>query len=277
MNETQNIYGESRRADEKCLIFDTHAHYDDGQFDGDRDELLRSLCRGGVGNVVDVGAGLKSTAQAIALAEEYPFVYAAAGVHPTETQELTEESFAWLAAQLAKEKVVAVGEIGLDYHWDTPRDIQKYWFERQLALAIEKDMPVIIHSRDAAADTFAAIRRAWKEAKASGGRLTGVIHNFAYETELAREYVKMGFFLGVGGVVTFKNARRTKEVAADIPLEYLVLETDCPYLAPTPHRGERNCSLYLPLVAQEIARIKGIAPEEVICATAENARRLYRL
>lgn len=276
MSENQKYEG-NEQADERCLIFDTHAHYDDEQFDADRDELLCSLSRHGIGNVVDVGASLKSTAQAIALAEKYSFVYAAAGVHPTETEELTEESFAWLTAQLAKEKVVAVGEIGLDYHWDTPRDIQQYWFDRQLALAAGKDMPVIIHSRDAAADTFATMQRAWKEAKTAGKCLTGVIHCFSYEVEMAREYVKMGFFLGIGGVVTFQNARKTKEVVAAIPLEYLVLETDCPYLAPAPHRKERNSSLYLPLVVEELARLKGITPEEVVRVTAKNARRLYRL
>lgn len=277
MNENQNIYEENKQADERCLIFDTHAHYDDEQFDADRDELLRSLVHRGVGAVVDVGASLKSTAQAIALAKRYPFVYAAAGVHPTETEELTPESFAWLAEQLEKERVVAVGEIGLDYHWDTPRDVQQYWFERQLDLAVSKDMPVIIHSRDAAADTFSMLQRAWKEAKLTGKRLTGVIHCFSYEVEMAREYVKLGFFLGIGGVVTFQNARKTKEVAADIPLEYLVLETDCPYLAPAPHRKERNSSLFLPLVVEELARLKGITPDEVVRVTAENARRLYRL
>ncbi|MDE6873961.1 MAG: TatD family hydrolase [Lachnospiraceae bacterium] len=259
------------------MIFDTHAHYDDAQFDEDREELLESLPVFGIGNVIDVGAGLKSTVRAVALAKKYPFIYAAAGVHPTETQELTEQNFSWLASQLDEEKVVAVGEIGLDYHWDSPRDVQQYWFDRQLFLAVEKDLPVIIHSRDAAADTLAALRRVYDDAQAGGKRLTGVIHCFSYGREMAREYVKMGFFLGIGGVVTFQNARKTKEVVTDTDLEHLVLETDCPYLSPEPHRGERNSSLYLPLVVQEIARLKGITPEEVIRVTARNAGRLYRL
>mgnify|MGYP001037752762 CR=1 FL=1 len=277
MKENQNINGKGRQAEEGCLIFDTHAHYDDAQFDEDREELLESLPVFGIGNVIDVGAGLKSTVRAVALAKKYPFIYAAAGVHPTETQELTEQNFSWLASQLDEEKVVAVGEIGLDYHWDSPRDVQQYWFDRQLFLAVEKDLPVIIHSRDAAADTLAALRRVYDDAQAGGKRLTGVIHCFSYGREMAREYVKMGFFLGIGGVVTFQNARKTKEVVTDTDLEHLVLETDCPYLSPEPHRGERNSSLYLPLVVQEIARLKGITPEEVIRVTARNAGRLYRL
>lgn len=277
MKENQNINGKGRQAEEGCLIFDTHAHYDDAQFDEDREELLESLPVFGIGNVIDVGAGLKSTVRAVALAKKYPFIYAAAGVHPTETQELTEQNFSWLASQLDEEKVVAVGEIGLDYHWDSPRDVQQYWFDRQLFLAVEKDLPVIIHSRDAAADTLEALRRVYDDAQAGGKRLTGVIHCFSYGREMAREYVKMGFFLGIGGVVTFQNARKTKEVVTDTDLEHLVLETDCPYLSPEPHRGERNSSLYLPLVVQEIARLKGITPEEVIRVTARNAGRLYRL
>ncbi|MDE7327477.1 MAG: TatD family hydrolase [Lachnospiraceae bacterium] len=259
------------------MIFDTHAHYDDAQFEEDREEILGNILNFGIGRVVDVGAGLKSTARAVALAKKYPFVYAAAGVHPTETAGLTEQDFLWIGEQLLEEKVVAVGEIGLDYHWDSPRDIQQYWFDRQLGLAVERDMPVIIHSRDAAEDTLTAIRQAYKDAEEHKKRLTGVIHCFSYGVEMAREYVKMGFFLGVGGVLTFKNARRLREVVEQIPLEYLVLETDCPYLAPEPHRGERNSSLNLPLVVREFARIRGITEAEVIRATTENAERLYRL
>ncbi len=259
------------------MIFDTHAHYDDDWFDGDREELLESLPKQGIGEVVDVGASLAGTKEAILLAERYPWIYAAAGVHPTETEELNEENFRWLSEQTAHPKVVAVGEIGLDYHWETPRDVQKLWFERQLELAIRKDMPVIIHSREAAADTLAMIQKAYREAGQEGKELTGVIHCFSYEVEMAREYVRMGFYLGIGGVVTFQNARKTKEVVREIPLEKLVLETDCPYLTPAPHRKERNSSLYLPLVVQEIARLKEISPEEVIRITRDNAYALYRL
>lgn len=277
MKENQNIMERDRQAEEVCLIFDTHAHYDDAQFDEDREELLGRLEASGICGVIDVGAGLKSTARALALAAKYPLVHAAVGIHPTETRGLTEEGFDWLAAQLAAKKVVAVGEIGLDYHEDCPRDIQKYWFKRQLWLAVEKDFPVIIHSRDAAADTLAIVQQVYRGAQEGEKQLRGVIHCFSYGKEMAREYVGMGFFLGIGGVVTFKNARRTKEVVTETALGHLVLETDCPYLSPEPHRGERNSSLYLPLVAEEIARLKGITAQQVIRVTAENARRLYRL
>lgn len=258
-------------------IFDTHAHYDDEWFDEDREELLAGFHAQGIEKVVDVGAGIRSTALAISLAERYPWIYAAAGVHPTQTEELNEENFKWLAEQLHHPRVVAVGEIGLDYHWETPRDIQKIWFERQLALAVEQNMPVIIHSREAAADTLEMIQRAYRDAKAAGKELTGVIHCFSYEKEMAREYVRMGFWLGIGGVVTFQNARKTKEVVQDTPLDKIVLETDSPYLTPAPYRKKRNSSLYLPLVAQEIAELKGITPDEVVQATWRNAHQLYRL
>ena len=277
MNRNPKLEEKVGQAGETCLIFDTHAHYDDAQFDEDRSEILENLYKSGIGNVVDVGAGLKSTARAVALAGKYPFVYAAAGVHPTETAGLTEQDFLWLEQQLEEEKVIAVGEIGLDYHWDSPREIQQYWFERQLFLAVKKDMPVIIHSRDAAEDTLSIIKKAYRQAQENKTRLTGVVHCFSYGVEMAREYVKMGFYLGVGGVLTFKNARKLREVVEQIPLEYLVLETDGPYLAPEPHRGERNSSLNLTYVVREFARIRGMEEEEVIRATTANALRLYRL
>ena len=277
MNRNPKLEEKVGQAGETCLIFDTHAHYDDAQFDEDRSEILENLYKSGIGNVVDVGAGLKSTARAVALAGKYPFVYAAAGVHPTETAGLTEQDFLWLEQQLEEEKVVAVGEIGLDYHWDSPREIQQYWFERQLFLAVKKDMPVIIHSRDAAEDTLSIIKKAYRQAQENKTPLTGVVHCFSYGVEMAREYVKMGFYLGVGGVLTFKNARKLREVVEQIPLEYLVLETDCPYLAPEPHRGVRNSSLNLTYVVREFARIRGMEEEEVIRATTANALRLYRL
>lgn len=258
-------------------IFDTHTHYDDKAFDHDREQVLESLAANGICAVVDVGADLKSTQRAVALAKKYPYVYAAAGIHPTETKDCTQKTFQQLAEQVTMPKVVAIGEIGLDYHWDTPRDIQKSWFEQQLYLAVEQDKPVIIHSRDAAADTFCIIKTVWNYAKKKGKKLSGVIHCFSYEVELAREYVKMGFWLGIGGVVTYKNARKTKEVVKEISLENIVLETDCPYLTPEPYRKERNSSLYLQLVADEIAAIKGITVQEVIQVTTQNAKRLYHI
>lgn len=254
------------------MIFETHAHYDDEAFDKDRDALLCGMRENGIGTIVNVGASLKSTAESIRLAQRYPFVYAAAGVHPSETGELNDGHFAWLKEQCMHEKVVAVGEIGLDYYWDEPsRDIQKLWFQRQLALAKEVNKPVIIHSRDAAKDTFDIMTS--ENAAATGG----VIHCFSYSPEMALDYVKMGFYIGIGGVVTFKNAKKMTEVVEAVPLESILLETDSPYLAPQPYRGQRNSSLNLVYVAQKIAEIKGISYDEVVEVTEHNAKKMYRL
>lgn len=253
------------------MIFDTHAHYDDEQFHEDRDELLGAVHDGGVGTIVNVGSDVASWEDIRTLVGKHPFIYGAAGVHPDDVGELDEEKFSRLKGILQEEKFVAVGEIGLDYYWDNEsHEIQKAWFIRQLDLARELGMPVIIHSRDAAADTFEIMKE-----HAEG--LGGVIHCFSYSVELAREYVKRGFYIGIGGVVTFKNSRKLKEVVVDTPLESLVLETDCPYLAPVPNRGKRNSSLNLTYVAEEIASLKGVTYEEVVKSTEENARRLYHM
>lgn len=260
------------------MIFDTHTHYDDDAFEEDRRDILLSLQQNGIEAVVDVGASLASSARALELAEEFDFVYAAVGVHPTETPELTEENFGWIGEQLDNPNVLAVGEIGLDYYWDNaPKDVQKKWFERQLELAIEKDMPVIIHSREAAEDTLVIMKKYWQQAKEQGKRLTGVIHCFSYGVEMAREYVKMGFYLGIGGVVTFSNSKKVKEVVAETSMDDIVLETDCPYLAPVPFRGKRNSSLNLPYVVKTISELKGIDEDEVVRITNENAKKLYRM
>lgn len=255
---------------EDIMIFETHAHYDDEAFDEDRDSLLNSLYEAGIEYVVNVGAGIETTKKTLELTERYPFVYGAVGVHPSETAELNEDNFKWLRETAKTPKVVAIGEIGLDYYWDTPdRQIQKEWFLRQMELALELKLPAIIHSRDAAADTYDMI-------KAADLNLTGgVIHCFSYGKEMAKNYLDMGFYLGIGGVVTFKNARKLKEVVEYAPIEQLVLETDCPYLAPEPNRGKRNSSLNLTYVAKEIARLKDISYEEVISITEENAKRMY--
>ena len=238
-------------------IVDTHAHYDDEAFDGDRKELLSGLRSHGIGTVVNIGASMASCRTTLALAAEYPFIYAAVGVHPHGAADLPED---WL------------GEIGLDYYWDEPdREIQKKWFVRQLELAKETGLPVVIHSRDAAKDTLDIMK------SEHHGETGGVIHCFSYGVEIAKEYLDMGYYLGIGGVLTFKNAKKLKEVAEYAPLSRLVLETDCPYLAPVPDRGKRNSSLELPYVVKALAEIRGITPEEVIRATAENARKLYRL
>lgn len=253
------------------MIFDTHAHYDDRQFEEDRAELLGSMQEQGVGMIVDAGSDIASWDKIGQLTEQYPFIYGAIGVHPDEVGELDEEKMQRMEKLLSGEKMVAVGEIGLDYYWDKEkRDLQKKWFIRQLELARQLDLPVIIHSREAAADTMEIMKQ-----HAKG--LDGVIHCFSYSLEQAKEYVKMGFYLGIGGVVTFKNAKKLKEVVQEIPLEALVLETDSPYLAPVPHRGKRNNSQNLVYVAEEIAALKGVSYEEVVRQTTENAKKLYRL
>ncbi len=254
------------------MIFETHAHYDDAAFDEDREELLAGLRARGIGTVVNVGADISSTRTTLELAERYPFIYAAVGVHPGSTAELNEEWMAWLKEMAARPKTVAIGEIGLDYYWDGPdRETQKHWFRRQLDLAREVSLPVVVHSRDAAKDTLDIIR----ERRAAD--MGGVIHCFSYGVEMAREYLNMGFYLGIGGVLTFKNAKKLKEVVEYMPLERILLETDSPYLAPVPNRGKRNSSLNLPYVVRAVSEIKGVPAEEVIAVTEENARRMYRI
>ena len=251
------------------MIFDTHAHYDDEQFNEDRVELLNSMEEQGVGTIVNVSAAYNSCRKVIALAKEYPFVYAAVGIHPDEVGSLNEETFAQMKELFKEEKVVAVGEIGLDYYWDNePREVQKKWFIRQLELARELDLPVLIHSREAAADTMEIMRE-------HGQGLRGIIHCYSYSLEMAKEYVKMGYYIGIGGVVTFKNAKKLKQVVQEIPLESIVLETDCPYLAPVPYRGKRNSSLYIHYVAEKLAAVKGISVEEIESATYENAKKCF--
>lgn len=253
------------------MIFETHAHYDDEQFDLDREELLSSMPEQGVGTIVNVSATYESCRRVVDLVQKYPFMYAAVGIHPDEVGSLNEERFAALKELCGREKVVAVGEIGLDYYWDNEsHDLQKEWFIRQLDLARGQGLPVLIHSREAAADTMEIIKK-------HGQGLRGVIHCYSYSKEQAKEYVKMGYYIGVGGVVTFKNARKLKETVEEIPLTSIVLETDCPYLAPVPFRGKRNNSSYIKYVAEEIAEIKGISYEAVVEQTEKNARDLYNL
>lgn len=254
------------------MIFDTHAHYDDEAFNEDREAVIKSLAAAGVETVVNIGASMASSETTLELTRNYPFIYGTAGVHPSETAELDEEKFQRLREIVREPKIVAVGEIGLDYYWEKPaHDIQKNWFERQLELAREVNLPVVIHSREAAKDTLEIM----KAAKA--GELGGVIHCFSYGKEMAREYLDMGFFLGIGGVLTFKNAKKLREVVEYAPMEQLVLETDSPYMAPEPNRGKRNTSANLPYVVNMMAEIKGLSPEEVMAATEKNAGRLYRM
>lgn len=253
-------------------IFDTHAHYDDEAFDEDRDALLAELPENGIARVVNVGASLASCGRTIEIMNRYDYIYGAIGVHPSETAELNDEAFEWLRQQCQLEKCVAVGEIGLDYYWDEPdRELQKEWFRRQLNLARELAKPVIIHSRDAAKDTVDLMTEEHAE------EIGGVIHCYSYTKETAEVFLKMGFYFGIGGVLTFKNAKKLKEAVAYIPLDRIVLETDCPYLAPEPNRGKRNSSLNIPYVIKALAEIKGVEEETVRKAAWENAHKLYRL
>ena len=256
------------------MIFDTHAHYDAEQYIGERDQVLAEVFAGGVGRLVDVGTTIESSELAIWLAQRWPQVYAAVGIHP---EELAGADFSWLdriGELAANEKVVAIGEIGLDYYWNKENcGEQKEWFCRQLELARKLDLPVIIHSRDAAQDTFDIIR----QAASAGNR--GVMHCYSSSVEMAREYIKLGFFLGIGGVLTYDNSRVLKDVVREIPLEWLVLETDCPYLTPNPWRKKRmrNQSNYLTEVVRAISSIKEIPEETVLQKTWENANRLFGL
>ncbi len=252
------------------MIFDTHTHYDDEAFNEDRNELLNSMAAQGIGKIINIGATLKSTGTTVDLMNQYPFVYGAVGVHPEGVAELTEENIEWLRELCKLDKTVAVGEIGLDYYWDEPeRDIQKKWFRRQLQLAKEVQLPVVIHSREAAKDTIDIMKEEHSE------EIGGVIHCYSYTKESAKIFLDMGFVFGIGGVVTFKNAKKLKEAVEYIPMDSILLETDCPYLAPVPYRGKRNSSLYLPYVIEEIAAIKGISTEEVERITLKNALRVF--
>jgi TatD DNase family protein len=255
------------------MIFESHAHYDDRRFDSDRKELLSAMQEQGIETIVNVSSDLEGAKKTIALTEEYDFIYGAVGIHPSDISDLNEEVYEWLQEKSRLPKTVAIGEIGLDYYWDKDEEVkrsQRYWFCRQMELAREEGLPVIIHSRDAAKDTLKLVQGI------HGDEIPGVIHCFSYSLEMAEEYIKMGYYIGIGGVVTFKNARKLKEVAAQIPLERILLETDCPYLAPEPERGRRNTSLNLPYVAKEIGELRGIAQEAVEEAARENARRLFQ-
>lgn len=254
------------------MIFETHAHYDDEQFAGDRGELLAQLPSLGIRKVIDVASTIDSIDQCVELARTYDHVYAAVGVHPSELTGMDESVIDHMRELAAWEKTVAIGEIGLDYYWEKHADEQQNqrdWFVRQMELAREVSLPVIIHSRDAAEDTYSLMR----DIRAQ--EIPGVIHCYSYSPEMAREYVKMGYYIGVGGVVTFKNAKKLLRTVAETPIERILLETDSPYLAPEPHRGRRNDSRELVYVVDKIAQIKDLTPEEVETVTWENAQRLF--
>ena len=251
-------------------IIDTHAHYDDPAFDDDRKSLLATLPENGIEAVINVGAAVKGAYDSIELAKKYEHVFAAVGVHPDEVSILTEEEIEIFSAATAFEKIVAIGEIGLDYHnMGADKETQHLWFRRQLGLARSVGLPAIIHSRDACEDTI----RILSEYTDS---LSGcVMHCYSYSPESARIFKDMGCMFGIGGVVTFKNAKKLKDTVDYLDLSDILLETDCPYLAPEPFRGKRNCSLYLTNVVNMIAQIKNVSPEEVVKVTNENAKKVF--
>ena len=245
-------------------LFDTHAHYDDAAFDADRDELLTRLPQAGVCGVIDCGCDRASSEAALALAHHYDYIWAAVGLHPEQTGEGYDEG--WLRRLAADERCVAIGEIGLDWHWATPNDADRAIFAAQLALAAELDKPVIVHDREAHGDVFDLVR-GWT------GR--GVMHCYSGSWEEARQLLNLGWYLGFGGALTFKNARKAVEVVAQMPLDRLLLETDAPYMAPVPHRGERCDSSLAFLTAARVAEIKGLTTEAVLTATTNNAQMLF--
>ncbi|WP_346355190.1 TatD family hydrolase [Azotosporobacter soli] len=254
------------------MLFDSHAHLTDERFDDDRDDVIERAKSEKISGIINAGACMKSSAASIALANRHPFIYAAVGIHPHDAKDAVEADYAQMEDWLRQEKkVIAVGEIGLDYYYDfSPKEVQKEVFLRQLQLAKKNDRPVIIHNRDSHGDMMEILRR---EAKG----MQGVLHCFSGGLEMARELLKMGFYLSVAGPLTYKNAAVLPEVVKEIPLERLLIETDCPYLTPQPHRGKRNEPAYVRYVAEKIAEIKGKTWQEVASVTRENTLRLFRI
>lgn len=254
------------------MLIDSHAHLDDERFDRDRDELIKTLGKNGISTVINIGADLPSSIKSVKLSEQYDNIYAAVGVHPHSASEMDEGTIEVLKAFSSREKVVAIGEIGLDYYYDnSPRDVQRTWFKRQMKLAKEVNLPIVVHSREANQETFDMIKAE------SDGKLTGVIHCYSGSVELMKEYIKLGYYISLGGPVTFKNAKTPKEVAKVVPIDRLLVETDSPYLTPEPHRGKRNEPLYVRHVAAMIAELRGMTIEELARATSENTKRLFNL
>ncbi|KMY48148.1 TatD family hydrolase [Peribacillus loiseleuriae] len=252
------------------MLFDTHVHLNDKQFEEDLEEVIQRTKENGVSNVVVVGFDRPTITRAMELVEEYDFIYAAVGWHPVDAIDMTDEDLQWIEELAAHSKVVAIGEMGLDYHWDkSPKDIQKDVFRKQINLAKKVKLPIIIHNREATADIIEILK------EENAHEVGGIMHCFSGSPEIAKECVEMNFYISLGGPVTFKNAKKPKEVAAEIPLDRLLIETDCPYLAPHPFRGKRNEPAYVKLVAEQIAEIKEITLEEVAKATTWNAKKLF--
>ncbi|MER2079283.1 TatD family hydrolase [Psychrobacillus psychrotolerans] len=254
------------------MFIDTHVHLNADQYEGDLQEVIDRALEANVKKMVVIGFDRITIERAMKLVEEYSFIYAVVGWHPVDAIDCTEEDLRWIEELAAHEKVVGIGEMGLDYHWDkSPKDIQQEVFRKQIRLAQKVKLPIIIHNRDATEDVIRILQE--EEAYLTGG----IMHCFGGSVETAKQCIDMNFMISLGGPVTFKNAKKPKEVAAEIPLEYLLIETDAPYLAPHPHRGKRNEPALVPLVAEEIARLKGISIEEVAEATTKNAERFFNL
>ena len=252
------------------MYFDSHAHYDDRRFDSDRNEALLALAKNGISNITNIGSDIKTSKKSVELAEKYDFVYAAVGVHPHEVKDMTDADLVKIADLSKHKKVVAIGEIGLDYYYDhSPRDAQRYWFKKQMKLSYDLRLPVIIHSRDATEDTIKICR----ESKIHGG----IIHCFSGSVETAKIYLDLGYHISFAGPVTFKNAKSLPDVAKIVPDDRLLIETDCPYMAPEPHRGERNCSVYVKHVAEKIADLRGVSAEHIAKVTSDNAKKIFNI
>ena len=252
-------------------IIETHIHLDDSAFDSDRSELIKNLKSDGIELLINVGADMPSSRASVKLASENENIYAAIGVHPHDAKNMKDEDFDELRELSENPKVVAIGEIGLDYYYDkSERDIQREIFERQLLLALELNLPIIIHSRDAAMDTLDIVKKNCKG-------LRGEMHCFSYSREIMLEYVKLGFFIGLGGVVTFKNSKTLKEVSKEVPIEKILLETDAPYLTPEPFRGKRNEPKFIRYSAQKISELRNMPLDDLILRANENARKLFKI
>lgn len=250
-------------------IFDTHSHYDDEAFNPDREELIGSLKGQGISYIVSCGCDIDSSKANQELSKKFDYLYFAAGFHPENLEEFSIEDLEIIKALAMDDKCLAIGEIGLDYHWmSSTKEKQIEFFEKQIELAKVLDMPVIVHDREAHGDTLEVLKRT---------KPKGVLHCFSGSKEMAKEIVKLGMYIGFNGVATFKNARKSLEVAKEIPLDRIVLETDCPYLAPEPHRGKRNDSSYIPFIAERLGELLGITPQEILDITNENAKRLFNL
>ncbi|KAF0816326.1 putative metal-dependent hydrolase YcfH [Bacillus sp. ZZV12-4809] len=252
------------------MFFDTHAHLNAEQYNEDLQEVIDRALSEGISNIVVVGFDRPTIEKAMELTEKYDFIYASVGWHPVDAIDMTEEDLLWIEKLSSHPKVVALGEMGLDYYWDkSPKDIQQEVFRKQIRLAKKVKLPIVIHNRDATADIVEILK------EEGAGEVGGIMHCFSGSPEIAQECVDMNFYISLGGPVTFKNAKKPKEVADIIPLEKLLIETDCPYLTPHPDRGKRNEPSYVKLVAEQIAEIKGLTTEEVAQATTENAKKLF--